>query len=376
MNSIELLKQLVSIPSITPNDGGCLDLIAKTLADFQTEDFNSQTVSNRWFVHGSASPCLVFLGHVDVVPPGLRERWTTDPFIPVEKDGFLHGRGACDMKGGIAAMACACADFVATHPKHRGTIALLLTSDEEGPSIEGTTMALQVLAARGQRFDYGIVGEPTCSQTMGDVIKNGRRGSISAHLTIIGKQGHVAYPHKAKNAIHFFANAMAALTQVRWDDGCNNFPATTMQIANIQAGTGTGNVIPGEMTLDMNWRHGIASSTQSIIERTEALLGTHGLVKDQDYHVRWNVSAKPYLTTATELTNTLRTAVHEITGITPRAETTGGTSDGRFLAEYCDDVVECGTRNATIHQVNERVCIKEVEQLKHIYQRTLETLLA
>lgn len=376
-HTLDLLKKLVSIPSITPKDGGCLDLIDGTLAPlgFQSESFNTSTVSNRWYTHGQGAPVLVFLGHVDVVPPGPRERWATDPFEPIEKDGYLHGRGTADMKGGVSAMVVACADFVRQHPDHRGTVALLLTSDEEGPALEGTILALNALVARGQSFDYGVVGEPTCTEHFGDVIKNGRRGSLTAKLRVIGKQGHVAYPHKAVNAVHRALPVILELTQMTWDQGNGDFPPTTMQIANVSAGTGTGNVIPGEIEFDINWRHGTASSTESLIKRTESLLAKHGLINAKDYVVEWQIGAKPYLTTGRTLIQALSSCIHETTGIMPRCETTGGTSDGRFLAEHCTEVVEFGTKNATIHQVNEKVAMSEVDQLKTIYQSLLNKIL-
>lgn len=378
MDVIQLLKQLIAIPSITPTDGGCLALIADQLTPvgFQMQDFNAQGVANRWYVHGKGAPVVVFLGHVDVVPTGPREKWQFDPFDPQEHEGVVYGRGAADMKGGVAAMTIALAQFVRENPQHRGTLAMLLTSDEEGPAVHGTTMALQALQKQGQTFDFGIVGEPTCAEVMGDCIKNGRRGSLTALLTILGKQGHVAYPHKANNAFHRALPFLSALTQKIWDQGNDDFPPTTLQIANVRAGTGAGNVIPGECVFDINWRHGTASSTSSLMERTESLLSECGLIKDQDYRIEWNIGAQPYLTTARRLIETLSFAVHQVTGINPRLETTGGTSDGRFLAQYCQEVVEFGTRNATIHQVNERVNKTEVEQLTQIYRQTLIQLLS
>jgi succinyl-diaminopimelate desuccinylase len=361
MPALQLLKQLIAIPSITPTDGGCLDLISAALAPvgFLAEDFNGTAVANRyWFKKGRSAHAktIIFLGHIDVVPTGPREKWTTDPFVPTEINGALHGRGAADMKGGVAAMTIACANYVRNNPQHQGNIAMLLTSDEEGPATEGTVLALNQLVARGMQWDYGVVGEPTCTDTMGDVMKNGRRGSLTAYLTILGKQGHVAYPHKAINAVHLFAPALAAITNMNWDEGNADFPPTTLQVANLRAGTGAGNVIPGEMSVDMNWRHGTASSAENLMARATALFAEHGLNENTHYRVRWEIGAKPYLTTGSALIAAMREAIQEVIGINPRCETTGGTSDGRFLAQHCAEVLEFGTRNAD-HSPSQRTSL-------------------
>lgn len=369
---LELLMQLVAIPSITPIDGGCLKIITERLQPlgFSAEYINSQTVSNLWLTHGSGEPVLCFIGHIDVVPTGHLEKWQTPPFTPTIIDGHLHGRGSCDMKGGIVAMVRACEDFVAKNPNHSGSITLIITSDEEGIATEGTTLVLEKLSARGQKFNYGLVAEPTCSEKFGDTIKNGRRGSLSGSLTIIGKQGHVAYAHKGINAVHKFAPALLELTQTKWDNGNTDFPQTTFQISNIHGGTGAKNVIPGELQVEFNFRHGTASTTQSLKERFEAILKKHQI----EYRLIWEDASNPYLTTKADFINIVSECVLAQTGIKPKLETGGGTSDGRFLAQYCQEVIEFGTLNRTIHQVNEKVKISDVEVLKCIYEDVLNKI--
>lgn len=372
MSEIELLKKLIAIASITPIDGGCMDLIKAKLQPlgFKGRNINSTDVSNLWIFHGDGAPTTCMLGHIDVVPTGPIENWQTPPFSPTEIDGYIHGRGACDMKGGVAAMVCAAYEYVKNNPQHQGTIGILITSDEEGPSIEGTTFALEKLNSEGQKFTYGIVGEPTCTDVFGDVIKNGRRGSLSGKLTIIGKQGHVAYPSKGINAVHIFAGALQEIVGINWDNGNDLFPPTTFQISNINAGTGAGNIIPGEMNVDFNFRYGTVSTVSSLQKRLTKVLDRHQL----NYKISWDVGALPYLTTQNKLINIFKEVIKFELNINPRLETTGGTSDGRFLAKYCDEVLEFGTRNQTIHQVNEKVSIEEVKKLKIIYKNVLKKI--
>jgi succinyl-diaminopimelate desuccinylase len=374
MNAVlDLARELVARPSITPEDGGCQRLIAGRLAPlgFRLETFEGGGVTNAWLRRGTARPLVVLAGHTDVVPPGPRERWLSDPFVPEIRDGRLHGRGAADMKGSLAAFVVAVERFVAAHPDHPGSIALLLTSDEEGPATHGTVMVTEALRARGEAIDACLVGEPTSTERLGDTVKNGRRGSLGGRLVARGVQGHVAYPHLAKNPVHALAPALADLAAERWDEGNAHFPPTTFQVSNIAAGTGALNVIPGECTVDFNFRYSTASTVDDLSSRVEAILARHGV----EGTVAWHHAARPYLTERGPLLDAVAAAVREVTGETPAVSTTGGTSDGRFVAETCAQVVEFGPVNRSIHKVNEAVDVAELEPLAAIYRRTLELFL-
>ena len=371
--TFELARELISRVSITPNDGGCQDVLAQRLArlGFRIERLRFGEVDNLWARRGTSPPLVCFAGHTDVVPTGPLDRWHSDPFTATQRDGFLYGRGAADMKTSIAAFVTAVERLVAAHPAHPGSIALLLTSDEEGPAVDGTTQVVEMLKARGERLDYCIVGEPTCVRRLGDTIKNGRRGSLSGTLVVQGRQGHVAYPDQAKNPIHLAAPALAQLSAIRWDEGNEYFPATTWQISNIHAGTGATNVIPGELTVLFNFRFGTASTVDSLKQRLEAVLTARGL----DYRVEWSLSGMPFLTPRGRLVDVLTAAIREVAGIDAELSTTGGTSDGRFIAAICPQLVELGPVNASIHQIDEHVAVDDVDALSRIYQRTLEQLL-
>ncbi|HEV8313881.1 MAG TPA: succinyl-diaminopimelate desuccinylase [Burkholderiaceae bacterium] len=379
-DTLRLTEALIARRSITPEDGGCQDLLCERLRalGFVTEtivcgpeDFR---VTNLWAVkrgHGEG-PVLAFAGHTDVVPTGPLAQWRSDPFVPTHRDGRLYGRGAADMKTSLAAMVVACERFVQAHPQHRGSIAFLVTSDEEGPSVDGTVRLVEALKARGERLDCCIVGEPTSVQRLGDMIKNGRRGTLSGKLTVRGVQGHIAYPQLAKNPIHLVAPALAELVSVEWDRGNDHFPPTSWQMSNIHAGTGAGNVIPGEAVIDFNFRFASVSSAESLKSRVHALLDKHGL----DYTLAWTLGGEPFLTRPGSLSEALTTAIRETTGITPELSTTGGTSDGRFIAKICEQVVEFGPINASIHKIDEHVAVADLEPLTEIYRRTLEQLLS
>jgi succinyl-diaminopimelate desuccinylase len=372
-STLELAQALIAQRSVTPEDGGCQPLVAARLAPagFRAETIARGNTTNLWLRRGAAHPVVVFAGHTDVVPPGPREQWHSDPFVPEIRDGVLYGRGAADMKTSIAAFTVAAEEFIVAHPLHPGSIALLLTSDEEGPATDGTIAVIEQLQARGEAFDCCIVGEPTSVERIGDTIKNGRRGSLSGRLTVRGVQGHVAYPHLARNPVHELAPALAALAAERWDEGNEFFPPTTFQVSNVHAGTGVNNVIPGECTVDFNLRFAPVSTAQSLIERIEAVLRAHRL----DHTVKWTVGAQPFLTQPGLLVDAISQAIAAETGQRPEVSTTGGTSDGRFLATVCPQVVEFGPPNATIHKINECVRVADVEPLKNIYRRTLELLL-
>jgi len=380
----QLLAQgLIAHPSVTPQDGGIQNLIASRLKllDFSCETIMSGPddfrVTNLWAVRrgkgaASGSPCLVFAGHTDVVPPGPLDKWDTDPFIPLIKDGHLFGRGAADMKSSLAAFVVATEEFVNRNPDHQGSIAFLLTSDEEGPkNTDGTVVVVNKLHERKVKLDYCIVGEPTSSEKFGDTIKNGRRGSLSARLTVKGIQGHVAYPHLAKNPIHIAAPVLAELAAIEWDQGNEYFPPTTWQTSNFHSGTGALNVIPGEATIDFNFRFATSSTAESLITKVENILKKHQL----DYEISWNQGGEPFLTPKGTLCDALSIAIQKEVGVTPELSTTGGTSDGRFIAKICPQVVEFGPINASIHKVNENVNLNDIESLKNIYLRTLETLI-
>lgn len=370
--TLELAKDLVSRASVTPEDAGCQQLMCKRLAviGFQCEDLPFGEVSNFWARRGDSSPLLVFAGHTDVVPAGPLEDWQSDPFKPEIRDGLLYGRGAADMKGSLAAMVTACEAFVAAHPEHKGSIGFLITSDEEGPSINGTVKVVEHLVARGEQIDMCLVGEPSSTNQLGDVIKNGRRGSLNGKLTIKGTQGHVAYPHLADNPIHRVAPVLAELLAVEWDQGNEFFPATSFQVSNIQSGTGAENVVPGELQLMFNLRYSTELNEQVIRERVHAVLDRHTL----NYDLSWRLSGEPFLTPAGKLVDAARSSIKDIAGIDTELSTSGGTSDGRFIAPTGAQVLELGPLNATIHQVNECVAVDDLDQLSTLYQRILETL--
>lgn len=371
--TLALTRQLIALRSLTPADAGCQQLLAERLAPlgFQCETLQFGEVTNLWARRGSTAPLLVFAGHSDVVPTGPLEQWHSDPFVPTERDGKLYGRGAADMKTSIAAFVVAVEEFVAARPDHAGSIALLITSDEEGPSIDGTVKVCQQLSARGEKLDYCIVGEPTSSAALGDTIKNGRRGSLSGRLIVEGVQGHIAYPHLAKNPIHLAAPAVAELCAEQWDEGNEFFPPTGWQMSNIHAGTGATNVIPGNVTIDFNFRFSTESSAEGLKQRVHALLDRHGLT----YTLDWTLGGVPFLTGRGDLSAALCDAIAAETGLTTELSTTGGTSDGRFIAQICPQVIEFGPPNASIHKIDEHIELRYIDPLKNIYRRTLATLL-
>ena len=373
INTLELAETLIARRSVTPEDAGCLDLITSYLEPlgFSCERIDSGGVCNLWARRGDAAPLFCFAGHTDVVPTGPLEQWTSDPFEPVIRDGVLYGRGSADMKTSIAAFIEAVARFVEAHPDHTGSIALLLTSDEEGPATDGTVKVVQALAARGERPDYCIVGEPTAIKRTGDMIKNGRRGSLSGKLTVKGVQGHVAYPHLARNPVHDVAAAIAELATTEWDRGNEYFPPTTWQISNIQAGTGANNVIPGEAHIKFNFRFSTASTVESLQTRVHGILDRQGV----EYDLDWSYDGRPFLTARGDLVDAVARAIKKVTGIDTELSTTGGTSDGRFIADICPQVVECGPTNATIHKINECIPLDDLTPLPKIYEQVLVELL-
>ena len=369
--TLALTRELVARPSVTPDDAGCQALIAARLAPlgFRTETFASNGVTNLWARRGTAAPLVCFAGHTDVVPTGPREAWSSDPFVPVERDGYLYGRGAADMKGSLAAFVTAIEAFVAAHPRAPGSIALLITSDEEGPlNTDGTVKVVDALRARGETIDYCIVGEPSSVERLGDMIKNGRRGTLTGVLTVHGVQGHVAYPHLARNPIHAVAPAIEELAAIRWDEGNAYFPPTTFQCSNIHAGTGANNVSPGTLELKFNWRYSTESTRESLIARLEAVLKRHGI----EYALAFLPEGKPFLTPRGRLVEVAMASIGAANGVVPELSCTGGTSDGRFIKDVCREIVELGPVNATIHKVDERVSIDELEALSAIYRGVLE----
>ncbi|CAM4158029.1 succinyl-diaminopimelate desuccinylase [Bordetella tumbae] len=370
---LDLVKDLIARPSVTPVDEDCQSLLAERLSrvGFHCETIAQGGVTNLWARRGTEGPLTVFAGHTDVVPPGPREKWNSDPFVPTERDGFLYGRGAADMKSSIAAFVVAVEEFVAAHPQHSGSIAFLITSDEEGPAIDGTVIVCEALKARGEQLDYCIVGEPTSTDAIGDVCKNGRRGSLSGTLTVKGIQGHVAYPHLARNPVHQLAPALAEIVNIEWDQGNEYFPPTTFQVSNLNAGTGATNVVPGEAVAQFNFRFSTASTPDSLKARVHEVLDRHGL----EYELQWNLGGEPFLTPRGSLTDALSAAIEAETGRRTELSTTGGTSDGRFIAKICPQVIEFGPCNATIHKVNECIALDSLDPLKNIYRRTLENLL-
>ena len=371
----ELACDLIRRRSVTPEDAGCLPLIGARLegAGFRAEHLRYGDVDNLWATHGSGGPTLVFLGHTDVVPSGPESDWRSPPFEPTVRDGRLYGRGAADMKGSVAAMVVALEQFVAAYPLHFGRVGLLLTSDEEGPTnLDGVRKVVKHFRRRGERLDWCVVGEPSARERLGDLIRVGRRGSLSATLTVRGVQGHVAYPDQALNPIHAFAPALTALAAERWDEGNADFPSTSFQVSNLNAGTGASNVIPGTLVALMNFRYSTASTAEELRARSEAILQRHGL----DYVVEWNLSGEPFLTPpGGRLRETVVAVCRELCGVEPEQSTGGGTSDGRFIAPLDVEVVELGPVNATIHKVDECVALDELEQLPLLYRAVCERLL-
>jgi succinyl-diaminopimelate desuccinylase len=379
MNALRLAEALIARASVTPEDAGCQALLAQRLAQagFECEallhgpqDFR---VTNLWAIRRGArpGPTVAFAGHTDVVPTGPLEQWRSDPFVPTHREGRLYGRGAADMKTSIAAMVVAVEEFVQLHPRHAGAIAFLLTSDEEGPSTDGTVRLVELLQQRGQALDACIVGEPTSVDRLGDMIKNGRRGTLSGKLSVMGVQGHIAYPHLARNPIHEVAPALAELVAMRWDEGNEFFPPTRWQMSNLHAGTGAGNVIPGALELMFNFRFSNESTPDGLKARVHAVLDRHGV----DYQLDWTLGGETFLTPPGSLSQALSAAIHDETGVTTALSTTGGTSDGRFIARICPQVVEFGPINASIHKIDEHVAVADIERLKNIYRRTLVKLL-
>jgi succinyl-diaminopimelate desuccinylase len=371
--TLALTEELIALSSVTPEDAGCQARMAQLLAPlgFTCETIAEGGVTNLWARRGTASPCVVFAGHTDVVPTGPLEQWTSPPFVPTQRDGRLYGRGAADMKTSLAAMVVACEEFTAANPEHKGSIAFLITSDEEGPAVHGTVIVCDALKARGEKLDYCIVGEPTSVKSLGDMIKNGRRGSMSGRLVVKGVQGHIAYPHMARNPIHQAVPALTELTAQVWDAGNEYYLPTSWQMSNIHGGTGASNVIPGEVVIDFNFRFSTASTVEGLQQRVHAILDKHGL----EYQLDWSISGYPFLTARGELSDALCTAIKDETGLQTELSTSGGTSDGRFIARICPQVIEFGPTNATIHKVDENIPLSEVEPLKNIYRRTLENLL-
>ncbi len=371
--TLELAKDLIRRESVTPNDKGCQQLMCDRLSaiGFSVEHLPFEDVSNFWARRGSKGPLLAFAGHTDVVPTGPLEQWHTPPFEPTVIDDLLYGRGAADMKGSLASMITACENFIAQHPDHKGSIAFLITSDEEGPSINGTVKVVETLEARGEKIDWCLVGEPSSTTTLGDVIKNGRRGSINGHIKIKGKQGHVAYPHLAENPFHSAAPALTELIATEWDQGSEFFPPTTFQIANIHAGTGAENVIPGILELQCNFRFSTALTDDVIKQRVHAILDKYNI----DYEIRWRLSGQPFLTAAGELVKATTKAIGDVLQKRTELSTSGGTSDGRFIAPTGAQVLELGPLNATIHQANECVSVTSLDQLSLVYEKMLENLL-
>ena len=373
ITTLELTQQLITRKSQFPDDAGCLDILIPLLEPlgFKCERIDMGGVSNLWARRGTAKPLVCFAGHTDVVPTGPLDQWHTDPFTPTIKDGWLYGRGAADMKTSLAAFVVALREFIKEHPDHPGSLAVMFTSDEEGPAIDGTVRVVEALKARGEKLDYCIVGEPTSVKKLGDMIKNGRRGSFTGVLTVKGIQGHVAYPDMARNPIHEVAGAIAELAQTKWDNGNEYFPPTTWQISNFNSGTGANNVIPGSATVRFNFRHSTASNIESLETRVVNILDKHGV----HYDIEWRVDGRPFLTPRGDLVDALAKAIKQVTGVDTELSTTGGTSDGRFIADICPQVVEFGPTNATIHKLNECVGVEEIEPLQKIYKQVLVNLL-
>jgi len=371
--TFDLACDLISRPSVTPDDMGCQEVMIQRLEaiGFTIERLRFDDVDNFWARRGTAAPVFAFAGHTDVVPTGPKDQWHSDPFKPEVRDGLLYGRGAADMKGSLAAMVTACERFVAEHSDHKGSIAFLITSDEEGPSINGTVKVVEHLEARGEKIDWCLVGEPTSTDQVGDIIKNGRRGSLGCQLTVHGVQGHIAYPHLAKNPIHLFAPALTELSNIEWDQGNDYFPATSFQVSNINGGTGATNVIPGDLHVIFNFRFSTEVTEQQLRDGVEAILDKHQL----NYTINWTLSGNPFLTPPGALVNATVDAIKDATGIDAELSTSGGTSDGRFIAPTGSQVIELGPRNDTIHKINECVNAKDLDKLSVIYERVLVKLL-
>ena len=374
LSALALTRDLIARRSVTPEDGGCQAVLSQrlTAAGFRCETIQCGEVTNLWARRGDAKPLVCFAGHTDVVPTGPLDQWHSDPFVPTERDGFLYGRGAADMKSSIASFVVAAEHFVAESPAHRGSIAFLLTSDEEGPSVDGTVRVVERLKARGERIDYCIVGEPSSVKSLGDMIKNGRRGSLSGKLRVRGVQGHVAYPEQVRNPIHLVAPALAELASTRWDEGNEFFPPTSWQVSNIHAGTGATNVVPGSVEIDFNFRFSSEQTDASLRERFETILRRHGL----EFTIEWSLSGRPFITGRAELVTAVSKAIRAHTGIEAELSTTGGTSDGRFIADICPQIVELGPVNASIHKLDEHVRVADLEVLPRIYLDILRELLA
>ncbi|MFT7680770.1 MAG: succinyl-diaminopimelate desuccinylase [Moritella dasanensis] len=371
---LQLAKDLLSRESVTPEDAGCQQMMITRLEElgFTIETMVFEDTTNLWARRGTTAPVFCFAGHTDVVPVGKIEDWDTDPFVPTVIDGYLHGRGAADMKGSIASFLVAAENFVKAHPDHQGSIALLITSDEEGPFINGTTRVIDTLEARNEKIDWCIVGEPSSTNKVGDIVKNGRRGSLTGDIVVKGIQGHVAYPHLAENPIHKLAPALSELSQVVWDQGNDYFPATTLQITDIRSGAGASNIVPGEATCQFNLRYSTELTADLIKYRIEGIFEKHGL----NYEISWIHSGQPFLTEPGNLLNAISDSIENVCGYTTELSTSGGTSDGRFIAPTGAQVVELGPVNATIHKVNECVKITDIEQLAEIYEQTLIKLLS
>ena len=371
--TLDLARELIARRSVTPEDGGCLEIVSQRLAPlgFRLERLDRGGVSNLWARRGGSGPVLCFAGHTDVVPSGPLEQWRSDPFRPEVRDGHLFGRGAADMKGSIAAFVTATERFLAAHPDHAGAIALLLTSDEEGRAVDGTVRVVETLAARGEALDYCIVGEPTSAARLADTIKNGRRGSLSGRLLVKGVQGHIAYPHLVKNPVHKVAPALAELAATVWDAGNEYFPPTSWQVSNFHAGTGADNVVPGSADILFNFRFSTASTPDALQARVHDILDRHGV----EYALEWTLSGQPYLTPRGRLVEAVSQAIRDSVGLDTELSTSGGTSDGRFIAAICPEVIERGPLNATIHKIDECVAVADLDALSRIYERALGLLL-
>ena len=370
--TLTLATALIAQPSVTPDDHGCQPLLISrlTVMGFQIETLRFGETDNFYAVYGQHGPLICFAGHTDVVPAGDESNWTSPPFVPTQRNGYLYGRGAADMKSSIAAFVTACERLLATQPDLPIRLAFLITSDEEGDGFDGTKRVVETLQNRGEHIDYCIVGEPTAVTKVGDMIKNGRRGSLSGTLVVHGKQGHVAYPHLASNPVHLAATALAELVNTHWDDGNSYFPPTGFQISNIHAGTGAGNVIPADMTVQFNFRFSTESTAESLQQRVEAILDQHEL----NYDLQWSLSGEPFLTTAGKLTDAAQAAIQSVCGISTELSTTGGTSDGRFIKAIATELIELGPVNATIHQIDECVNVTDIAQLSAIYEKMIKML--
>ena len=372
-NTLDLAKSLISQASITPDDKGCQSIMIERLKKigFEVHSLKFADVDNFWATRGSSGPIFAFAGHTDVVPAGNEDEWNTVPFEPTIKDGYLYGRGAADMKGGLAAMVTATESFVKDNPNHKGTIAFLITSDEEGVAINGTVKVMDYLKEKNQKIDYCLLGEPSSTSVTGDVIKNGRRGSLNGVINVNGQQGHVAYPHLAKNPIHLFSQALSDLCSQEWDSGNEYFPATSFQVSNIHSGDGVTNVIPGKAKIMFNFRYSTETTKEELMAKVHEILDNHKI----DYTIDWSHSGYPFLTPVGDLVSACVSAVEEIKDITPELSTSGGTSDGRFIAQEGTQIVELGPVNATIHQVNESILVEDLEDLSHIYSKVLSKIL-